>query len=165
MSNSIDLKALFRDPEAVSLFRERSPAHNDLGANIQLSEDDLVLMDIPFQKRFSDLQQSPALHPGVVMTAMDSAMGLATIINLEEFSSLATLELRYDQLRPTASGSAVRVTTLFESVDDDIAYLTAQAEDVNGPFARGTGRFILTPANSGFVESALSMLDESGEFS
>ena len=158
MSNSIDLKALFRDPDIVSLFRGRSPAHNDMNADIQLNADDQVVMEIPFQERFSALEQPSALHPGVVMTAMDSAMGLATIINLDEFSSLATLELRYDQLKSAAAESSVRVVATFESIHNDVAYLTAHAEDVNGVFARGTARFVLTPASTGFIESALEML-------
>ena len=165
MSNPIDMKALFRDPEVVSLFRGKSPAHKDLDADIQLNAEDQVVMEIPYQRRFSALEQVSALHPGVVMTAMDSAMGLATIINLKEFSSLATLELRYDQLRVAVAESAVRVVATFESIHDDIAYLTAQVEDSHGVFARGTARFVLTPASGGFLESVFEMLADNGDSS
>jgi acyl-coenzyme A thioesterase PaaI-like protein len=161
MSNSIDMKALFQDPEMVSLFRDRSPAHSDLDADIQIDAKNQVVMEIPYKKRFSTFEQVSALHPGVVMTAMDSAMGLATIINLDEFSSLATLDLRYDQLKSAAEESPVRVVARFESLHDDVAYLTAHAEDSEGVFARATARFILTPASSGFIESAFEMLSES----
>lgn len=158
MSNSLDIKALFRDPEVISLFRGQSPAHSDIDADMEINAEDQVVMKIPYQARFSASKRSPALHPGVVMTAMDSAMGLATIINLDEFSSLATLELRYDQLRSIGAESSVRIVATFESVNEDLAYLTAQAEDENGVFARSTARFILTPASSGFIESALDQL-------
>ena len=160
MSSSIDLKALLRDPNIVSLFRGRSPAHNDLNADIHLDADDLVVMDVPYQSRFSISEETQMLHPGVVMTAMDSAMGLATIINLDEFSSLATLELRYDQLRASDKESSVSVVATFKSLHDDLAYVTACANDAAGVFARATARFILTPADSGFIESALTMLAE-----
>lgn len=160
MSNSNKMNALFQDPEMVSLFRDRSPAHSDLNADIQITPENHVVMEIPYQERFSTSTQASVLHAGVVMTAMDSAMGLATIINLEEFSSIATLELRYDQLSSAAEASSVRVVAQFESLHDDVAYLTAHAEDNDGVFAKATARFILTPASSGFIESAFEMLGD-----
>ena len=151
------MKTLFQNPEMISLFRDRSPAHSDLNADIQITPENQVAMEILHQERFSILEPVSALHAGVVMTAMDSAMGLATIINLDEYSSIATLELRYDQLRGVAKESSVRVVAKFESIHDDVAYLTAHAEDTDGVFARATARFILTPATGGFFDSAFKM--------
>ena len=162
MSNPINLKELFRNPEIMSLFRERSPAHQDLDATMKLNDKDEVVMELPYSARFATEFESLSLHPGVVMTAMDSAMGLAMMISLEGFSSIATLELRYDQLRPSNSRSSVVVTACFESMHDGIACLTAKAEDNEGVFSKSTARFILTPATSGFMETALSLLHEDG---
>lgn len=162
MSNPINLKELFKNPEIMSLFRERSPAHQDLDAVIKVNDEDDVVMELPYSAQFATESESFSLHPGVVMTAMDSAMGLAMMISLEEFSSIATLELRYDQIRPSNAHSSIVITACFGTLHDGIAYLTAKAEDNEGTFSKGTARFILTPATSSFMETALSMLDENG---
>ena len=90
---------ILESSELLDLFRGRSPAHVDLHAETSVDSDDTPVLQLPYQSRFARSQSRPALHAGIVMTAMDSAMGLATMLAMEELSSLATLELRYDELR------------------------------------------------------------------
>lgn len=92
------------------------------------------------------------------MTAMDSSMGLATMLAMKELSSLATLELRYDELRIPENEDGISIRSQCESIDDGVAYLTSTASDSTGVFARAVARFILTPGSVSFVESAMAAM-------
>lgn len=159
ITNSIMLLTdILKSPEMLDLFRSRSPAHGDLGAELTIDPDGVPLLRLPYQSRFARSQTRPALHAGVVMTAMDSSMGLATMLAMKELSSLATLELRYDELRTPENEDAISIKSRCESIDDGIAYLTSTASDSNGVFARAVARFILTPGSVSFVESAMAAM-------
>lgn len=149
-----------KQPEVREVFSKRSGAHRELGIELLDSDDDTARMRVPFHGAFVRSIEQPALHAGVVMTAMDSAMGLATMLALPEPSSLATLELRYDELRVPADCDDVTVSAQCDSIDDGIAYLQATASDSDSVFARAVARFILTPSTSGFFETVLSMINE-----
>jgi len=155
----LDFKKLILQPELLALFRGRSPAHDDLRVELT-SENDSPTMHIPYQKRFSRGAAQPALHGGIVMMAMDSAMGLATILALDELSSLATLELRYDELRCPDDQSGITIDACCESIDNGIAYLKAVASDSSGTFAKAVGRFILMPGSQSFIDSAMLLVQE-----
>ena len=163
MNNSpgeANLAALLKSPEFQTMFTERASAHGDIGIELVDSADQQISMRLPFNNALTRSKTNPSLHPGAVMTVIDSAMGLAVMMNLSEPSSLATLELRYDELREPQPHSDLMITAQCESIDDRIAYLTASAVDGEGEFARAVGRFILTGAASGFLEQAYAMLAE-----
>ena len=155
----LDFKKMILQPELLELFRGQSPAHNDLRAELT-SENDSPKMHIPYQERFARGPAQPTLHAGIVMMAMDSAMGLATMLALDELSSLATLELRYDELRCPDDQSGITIDASCESIDNGIAYLKAVASDSSGTFARAVGRFILMPGSQSFIDSAMLLVRE-----
>jgi|GEM_PF-799178 acyl-coenzyme A thioesterase PaaI-like protein len=150
---------ILESSELLDLFRGRSPAHVDLHAETSVDSDDTPVLQLPYQSRFARSQSRPALHAGIVMTAMDSAMGLATMLAMEELSSLATLELRYDELRPPQDEDGIFIKSHCDSIDDGIAYLTSTASDSSGIFARAVARFILTPGSTSFMEAAMAAIN------
>jgi|TARA_R110002110_G_scaffold389298_2_gene601594 acyl-coenzyme A thioesterase PaaI-like protein len=150
----LDLQELFQNPELLEQYRARSPAHNDLQAELSL-ENGEPRMNVPYQARFARSVTQPTLHAGIVMMAIDSAMGLATLLAMEELSSLATLELRYDELRCPEDESSIAIEAKFESLDGGIAYLSATALDTKGVFAKAVGRFILMPGSTSFLEASM----------
>jgi len=156
----MDFKQLLKQPEVRDMFSKRSGAHQELGIEVIDSDDNTARMRVPFRGAFIRSIEQPALHAGVVMTAVDSAMGLATMLALPEPSSLATLELRYDELRVPGECDDVVVSAQCESIDDVIAYLHATASDSAGVFARAVARFILTPSTSGFFETVLATIND-----
>lgn len=118
-------------------------------------------MRVPYRTGLARGASNPSLHAGAVMTAIDSAMGMATMLALEEMSSLATLELRYDELRDPLPEQSVLVEAHCESIDDEIAYLRGTASDRDGVFAHAVARFVLTPAIEGsFFETVMAMMKE-----
>jgi acyl-coenzyme A thioesterase PaaI-like protein len=155
----MQLKDLLKSPEMLDMFRTRSPAHGDLCAELTIDPEGVPLLHIPYQSRFARSELQPSLHAGVVMTAMDSAMGLATMLEMEELSSLATLELRYDELRPPEKEGGISIQSQCDSIDDGIAYLTSAASDSTGVFAKAVARFILTPGSSSFLETAMAAMN------
>lgn len=143
----------------LDMFRSRSPAHVDLRAELTIDPEGVPLLHLPYQSRFARSESHPVLHAGVVMTAMDSSMGLATMLEMEELSSLATLELRYDELRPPNKEGDISIQSRCDSIDDGIAYLTSDASDSTGVFARAVARFILTPGSLSFMDAAMAAMN------
>ena len=161
MPDAVNLKDLTGHPAVREMFTERSGAHKDLGIEFIETEDERAYMRVPYKAELARSSANAGLHAGAVMTAIDSAMGMATMLALEELSSLATLELRYDELRDPLPAHDVVVEARCESIDDEIAYLRGTASDGDSVFAHATARFILTPAVEGsFFESVMSMLKE-----
>ncbi len=161
MSDPLDMKDLVGHPAVREMFTERSAAHRELGIEFVDSNDQGALMRVPFQADLARSTSNLSLHAGAVMTAIDSAMGMATMLALEEMSSLATLELRYDELRDPQPEQDVFVEACCGSISDEIAYLTGTASDHDGVFAHAVARFILTPAVEGsFFETVMAMLKE-----
>ncbi len=155
-----DFATLFQRPEFREMYAQRSGAHGDLGIEIVEAIEERVSIRVPFRPELARSVINPSMHSGVVMTAMDSGMGLATMMNLKKPSSLATLDLRYDELRSPLPGEFINVTAACESIDDDIAFLTSEAADKEGVFAKSIGRFFLTGAASDFFQNALNLLED-----
>ena len=163
MGDAVDhsFQELLADADLRERFTTGSGAHAELGLEL-LDAESTVRMRVPFSEKLTRSKTNRAIHASAVMTALDSAMGLATMMGISEPSSLATLELRYDELRCPDPESAIEVSAVCEDVVDDIAYLVATASNEGAPvpFARATGRFILTGAPSGFLEQALRQMDQ-----
>ncbi len=159
-NSSPSFQQLFSSPEFQEHFTKRAGAHADIGIEF-VEADQTVCMRIPFSEKLTRGTANRSIHAGAVMTALDSAMGLAVMMRMTEPSSLATLELRYDEIRCPEPDTAIEVRAECEHVTDDIAYLvaTAQESGSSNPFARAIGRFILTGAPSGFLEQALQMME------
>lgn len=159
-NSSPSFQQLFSSQEFQEHFTKRAGAHADIGIEF-VEADQAVCMRIPFAEKLVRGTANRSIHAGAVMTALDSAMGLAVMMHMTEPSSLATLELRYDEIRSPVADSPIEVRAECEHITDDIAYLVATASEpgVSRPFARAIGRFILTGAPSGFLEQALQMME------
>ena len=158
MTGEFDFAALFQRPEFREMYAQRSGAHGDLGIEIVDAVPERVCIHIPFRPELARSIVNPSMHAGVVMTAMDSGMGLVTMMNLKEPSSLATLDLRYDELRSPLAGEGIEIAAHCESIDEGIVFLTSTASDAEGVFAKAVGRFFLTGASSDFFQKAVEML-------
>src|SRR5210317_1792871 len=125
---SPSFQQLFSSPEFQDHFTKRAGAHADIGIEF-VAADEAVCMRIPFDEKLIRDTANRSIHAGAVMTALDSAMGLAVMMRMTEPSSLATLELRYDEIRCPNADSPVEVRAECEHITDDIAYLAATAHE------------------------------------
>lgn len=142
---------LFQQPLFRKNYSERTGAHGEFGLDLLDTSLECVVMRVPYRAETARMRGGP-LHQGVIITAMDSAMGLATMMHVPTPTSIATLELRYDELRAPLSGADLSATATCHGFTDQIAYLTGTAEDEQGIFAHSTGRFIMTGGVSHWFE-------------
>ena len=82
---------------------------------------------------------------GVVTTLLDTTCGWATAVALKEPTSIATLDLRIDYMRPSAPGKAIFATADCYKLTRSIAFLRALAYDVDpsDPVAAAQATFML----------------------
>ena len=132
----------------------QSGAHDDLGIEIVAASPERVAIRVPFKPELARSIENMSIHSGVVMTAMDSGMGLACMMNLKEPSSLATLDLRYDELRSPRAEQDIEC----DSIDEGIVFLTGSASDADGVFAQSVSRFCLTGESSAFFRKTFEKL-------
>jgi hypothetical protein len=83
-------------------------------------------------------------------------------VHLSVPSSLATLELRYDELREPGESSSILVAARCAGIDHDVAYVDAVARDDEGDFARAVARFVITGDGDDFMAGAMRLL--AGDF-
>lgn len=147
-NNFVDL---FQQPLFRKNYSERTGAHGEFGLELLDTDLETVVMRVPYRVVTARTLNGP-MHAGLIVTAMDSAMGLATMMHVPKPTSIATLELRYDEVRAPSPGVDIRVTATCHGVTNEISYLTGSAEDEQGIFAHSTGRFIMTGGVSHWFE-------------
>ena len=135
-----------RKPEFRDNYASQSGVHRELGVRICDVMDDGVSMAFTPTADLYSSDKSMSCDMGPVATVMDSAMGLSVMLSLEEFSSIATLELRIDWIEDPSPDAEILIETKVDAVKEDLVFVSAQAkhEDCALPFCRGTARFMLT---------------------
>ena len=106
-----------------------------------------VRVRMPFNKDFCVDADQTLLH-GVILTALlDSVFGLANFVAIEGVSTMATLDLRVDYLRPAQSRADVIVSAHCFRKTRHIAFNSGSiwfdGHD-DAEIARGTASFVLT---------------------
>ena len=108
---------------------------------------EVVRVRMPFNKDFCVDAAQTLLHGGILTALLDSVFGLANFVAIEGVSTMATLDLRVDYLRPARSRADVIVQahsireTRHIAIKSGIERIDAQ-EDAE--IARGTASFALT---------------------
>lgn len=108
---------------------------------------DGVLVRMPFNPSFCADEEKTLLHGGVLTALLDSVFGLANFVAIEGISSMATLDLRVDYLRPAKSRSDIMVRAECFRQTRHIAFNSGSIwfdEPDQAEVARGTASFALT---------------------
>ena len=134
--------------------RLHSPQALALGIEL-VSLDPAVVLKIPYRE---DLVGDPAtgvIAGGVVTTLLDTTCGWATAKALTEPTSMATLDLRIDYMRPAAPGKAIFATADCYKLTRSMAFLRALAydDDPADPVAAAQAIFMLD-SNAGRTAGA-----------
>ncbi len=87
---------------------------------------------------------------GVIIALLDNLGGVAVVAALDEPTTVATLDLRIDYMRPAAPGKAVLAMAHCYHVARSVAFVRAVAfeESQDDPVAHASGAFMLS-ANAG----------------
>ena len=133
-------------PEFRDSYTGLSGVHSELGIRILDVGEDGVTMSFSPTASMAGSVSTNSCDLGPVATVMDSAMGMSVMLSLEEFSSIATLELRTDWIENPRANCEISVRTKVDTVVEDLIFVQAEAwqEGSVTPFCRGTARFMLT---------------------
>jgi uncharacterized protein (TIGR00369 family) len=121
-----------------------------------------VLVRMPFNPDFCVDRNQTLLHGGILTALLDSVFGLANFIAIEGVSTMATLDLRVDYLRPAHSRADVMVRAQCFRQTRHICFNSGSIwfdRHEDEEIARGTASFALTRGEIGFYEA---MLKEKG---
>ena len=115
-----------------------------------------VRVRMPFNPDFSVDQDQTLLHGGILTALLDSVFGLANFVAIEGISTMATLDLRVDYLRPAHSRADVIVRAHCFRQTRHIAFNSGSIwfdgyEDAE--IARGTASFALTRGDISLFEA------------
>ncbi|MGE0282921.1 MAG: PaaI family thioesterase [Rhizobiaceae bacterium] len=117
---------------------------------------DGVLVRMPFNPSFCTDEDKTLLHGGVLTALLDSVFGLANFVAIDGISSMATLDLRVDYLRPAKSRADVMVRAECYRQTRHIAFNSGSIwfdEPDQAEVARGTASFALTRGKTSIFDA------------
>jgi uncharacterized protein (TIGR00369 family) len=122
----------------------RSPQGRALGLSVAATEPELVLR-IPYRPELVGDPDTGVFAGGIVTTLLDFACGWATIMALNEPTSIATLDLRIDYMRPARPGRDLLASAHCYKMTHSVAFLRGLAydEDPSDPVAAAQAAFML----------------------
>ena len=131
-------------PAAIAERLSRSAQGQALGLLVLSTSPELVLK-VPYRPELVGDPDSGVIAGGVVTTLLDFACGWATALALNEPTSIATLDLRIDYMRPSRPGLDIHATAHCYKLTRSVAFLRGVAydEDPSDPVAAAQAAFML----------------------
>lgn len=115
-----------------------------LGIRIEDVAKGRVRARLPWQEELVGDTEHRILHGGCITTLIDSACGYALFAWEEKLPDIATLDLRIDYLKPAKPDQDVIAMAEVYRVTNSIAFLRAQAYQVEGdPIANAVATFMM----------------------
>ena len=134
------------EPLSNGLAMERLHSPQAVALGIELvSLDPAVVLKIPYREDLVGDPSTGVIAGGVVTTLLDTTCGWATAKAITEPTSMATLDLRIDYMRPAAPGKAIFATADCYKLTRSMAFLRALAydDDPSDPVAAAQAIFML----------------------
>lgn len=88
-------------------------------------------LSLPWREDLVGNPETGVLHGGIITALIDQACGTAVICSLTKMTSIATLDLRIDYLRPATPGQTVLVEAECYRKTRSIAFIRALAHHGN----------------------------------
>ncbi|MGZ8362236.1 MAG: PaaI family thioesterase [Caulobacteraceae bacterium] len=132
------------DVSLLERFRTPSPQVAALGVEV-ISLDPEVLLQVPYRADLVGEVETGVIAGGVITTLLDTTCAWAVAKALTEPTSIATLDLRIDYMRPAAPGKTVFATAHCYKLTRYIAFVRGLAydEEPGDPVASAQAAFIL----------------------
>jgi len=101
---------------------------------------------LPYSHKLSGNSKTRIVHGGVVTALLDQASGLAAVSAFDPISTVATLNLSIDYMRPASPGKTIIGQASSYKVTRDIAFIRGIAHDgdENDPIAISQATFMNT---------------------
>ena len=125
---------------------QASPYARSLGAELVEVEQNRVLLRLAYQDSFVGDPGNGVIAGGVVTALLDQACGYAVWASLHAFSTIATLDLRIDYMRPARPREALQARAECYKLGRSIAFVRGLAYETDpaDPVAAAQGAFVLT---------------------
>jgi len=128
------------------------PHAKALGFELVNSEPNRCRLRVPYDAHLVGDPDTGVIHGGVITAALDNASGFAVRLNktVGEVSSMATLDLRIDYMRPARPEQDLYVLADCFRATSSIAFVRAHAyhDDESDPVATSTAAFMFTRGTS-----------------
>ncbi|MBS0295427.1 MAG: PaaI family thioesterase [Proteobacteria bacterium] len=122
-----------------------APHTHALGFSLVGVEGDVVTLKCPYREELVGDPDTGVLAGGVVTTLLDHVCGMAVWAALDRFTSIATLDLRIDYMRPAKPGLDLKARARCYKLTRSVAFVRAWAydEDPDDPVAAAQAAFVL----------------------
>ena len=135
----------------------------ELGMTVEEAGPCRVLLRIPHSSRLLGAA-SGVVFGGVITTLLDQVCGAAVMCSLRELTSIATIDLRIDYMRPSTPGRDLLGLAECYRMTRNVAFVRARAfhdGEVDDPFAIALSTFMLAanPAPPGVMKALKAAQD------
>jgi uncharacterized protein (TIGR00369 family) len=127
--------------------QQNVPFNRALGLEVIDYAEDAVWMRLPYAPALVGHPATGVLHGGAISSLMDAACGLAIMIKLGRTSSIATLDLRIDAMKPADPGRDVIAHCHCYKVTRHVCFVrgVAYLDDPGDPIASASATFARKP--------------------
>lgn len=141
------------DPRTAAPFFASRGHSGWLGLRYSDHGDDWVELELPWREDLLGEEGQRVLASGPILSLMDMSSGMAIWRAMDDFSAIATLDLRVDFVRPAREGSPVFGRAQCYRVTRSAAFVRGLAHDgdVNDPVAHIQGVFMKIVSSSPVV--------------
>ena len=128
-----------------SAMNEGSPQAKALGFTTLEIGDAVAILKVPYRPEIVGDPETGVIAGGVVTTLLDHASGQAVHTSMDTWTSIATLDLRIDYMRPAEPGLDVLARAHCYKVTRSVAFVRALAYDEtpDDPVAAASAAFML----------------------
>ncbi|MBL4783185.1 MAG: PaaI family thioesterase [Porticoccaceae bacterium] len=129
----------------------QSPFALYLGLEIVDIDKGEATVSVPYAKHLAGNSLTGVLHGGIITTTLDAVCGLSVIAALGEPTTIATLDLRIDYLKPASPDEAVFAYGHCYKVTKNVCFVRGLAyqKDKSKPIANATATFMITAKGTG----------------
>ena len=136
-------------PEHINMMKdvliEHVPHAKAIGLKVENAKRGEAWLSVPYAEQLIGNPETGVIHGGVITSLLDNACGIAVQLALPERSSIATLDLRIDYMKPATPKLDLMAHTHCYKVTKNIAFVrgTAYHTDEEDPIATCVGTFML----------------------
>ena len=131
--------------ERVRAMIQWTPQGRALGLEVTKLEEARVWGRAPYKPEFVGDPDTGVIAGGVITTFLDQLCGMAAVLAMSEPSTVATIDLRIDYMRPAAPRRDVLAQAHCYKIGRNVAFVRAVAyEDIpDNPIAHATSTFMV----------------------
>lgn len=134
--------------ERIQAMMQWTPQGRALGLELVEAQQARVWARAPYRAELVGDPKSGVIAGGVLTTFLDQVCGMAAILAMDEPTSVATIDLRIDYMRPAAPGRDILAEAHCYKIGKHVAFVRAVAyeDGPDDPIANATSSFMVNPA-------------------